>query len=359
MEPPVNEQPPVDDNVPIPAPLNTAKEIEKVPESAPEVKPISPATGDGKEGTSSANASPVETKLGKVGTANAFRKIAKAAGAFNTGFVPRAGGAAAKRLQQDEKKSDEPDGISAVFVPQRHAPKEEIKEKDEDVKPKADPPSKDRLSLQTEVVPEVKVSAPLSPTPVALKDETPKLSERAVSPSAEDQKPVSKPQPEPEVRRKRRRSNQQMTNISRLGIDPNILDERGLEFEILLSEFGWGSSELSAKNIESLESDIKREIARVEAGSWLNHLEQKDDRVEAVEKLLDRAIAECDELEGLLTLYNVELSVSCAPSYHCYHVLITITEFERRHCFHRSPESRIASPDSQSAATAERTQATR
>jgi hypothetical protein len=59
-----------------------------------------------------------------------------------------------------------------------------------------------------------------------------------------------------------------------------------------------------------LENDIKREIARVEAGSWLNHLEQKDDRVEAVERMLDRAIAECDELEGLLTLYNVELGVS-------------------------------------------------
>ncbi|KAL5401059.1 hypothetical protein PMIN03_011846 [Paraphaeosphaeria minitans] len=44
---------------------------------------------------------------GKVGTANAFRKIAKAAGTFNAGgFVPRAAGVAAKRLQPDEK-SDE------------------------------------------------------------------------------------------------------------------------------------------------------------------------------------------------------------------------------------------------------------
>jgi hypothetical protein len=81
-----------------------------------------------------------------------------------------------------------------------------------------------------------------------------------------------------------------------------------LEFESLLSELGWGNNELSSKHIESLENDIKREIARVEAGSWLNHLEQKDDRVESVERMLDRAIAECDELEGLLTLYNVELS---------------------------------------------------
>lgn len=311
VEPPVQTAP-VEDTPP-PEPLqNGTKAIEKEPEAAPDVKPISPAAEEVKEPTSASTASPTEGKLGKVGTANAFRKIAKAAGAFNTGgFVPRAGGAAAKRLQPGEKKSDEPDGISAVFVPQRNVPKEEPKPKEEEVKPKAekDRSSKDRLSIQTEVVPEVKVSALLSPAPVTLKDPGPVLAERAASPSAEEEQPA-KSQTEPEVRRKRRRSNQQMTNISRLGIDPNVLDERGLEFETLLSEFGWCSSELSAKNIESLESDIKREIARVEAGSWLNHLEQKDDRVEAVEKLLDRAIAECDELEGLLTLYNVELGVS-------------------------------------------------
>ncbi|KAL5451088.1 hypothetical protein PMIN06_006358 [Paraphaeosphaeria minitans] len=305
-------QPSQVDDVPIPEPLrNGAKAMEEKPEAAPEVKPLSPTTEEAKEPTSASAASPAESKLGKVGTANAFRKIAKAAGAFNAGgFVPRAGGAAAKRLQPDEKKSDEPDGISAVFVPQRNVPREEPRPKEEDAKPKveAERSLKDRLSIQTEIVPQVKVSAPLSPTPVTLKGSGPTLREPAASPSAEDEKPAPQSQAEPEVRRKRRRSNQQMTNISRLGIDPDILDERGLEFETLLSEFGWGSSELSAKNIESLESDIKREIARVEAGSWLNHLEQKDDRVEAVERLLDRAIAECDELEGLLTLYNVELS---------------------------------------------------
>jgi hypothetical protein len=322
-------RPPVDD-IPVPEPLkNGSKAMEKEPETAPEVTPISPTAESDKEPTSASTASPVEGKLGKAGTANAFRKIAKAAGAFNAGFVPRAGGAAAKaRMQPDEKKSDEPDGISAVFNPQRHAPKEEARQKEEDTKPKAeaDRSSKERLSIQTEVVPEVKVSAPLSPTPVILKDGGPKLPERATSPSVEDEQPAPKPHAEPEVRRKRRRSNQQMTNISRLGIDPSILDERGLEFETLLSEFGWGSSELSAKNIESLESDIKREIARVEAGSWLNHLEQKDDRVEAVEKLLDRAIAECDELEGLLTLYNVELSVCNTPSL----LLLTFAKYRYR-----------------------------
>jgi hypothetical protein len=240
-------------------------------------------------------------KKGKADTANALRKAAFAAGAFK----PRAGGAAAKLFAKETKASD--DGISGVFVPQRPTPKEELDKKLEDVKkPEPDRSSKERPTIDTEVLPSVTVSSPLSPTPIiptpATEDE--KLPVRSPSPD----KAAAKTEPEAEVRRKRRRSNQQIMNISKLGIDPGILDNRGLEFESLLSEFGWGSSELSHKTMETLEHDIRREIARVEAGSWLNHLEQKDDRVEAVEKMLDRAIAECDELEGLLTLYNVELS---------------------------------------------------
>ncbi|KAK1917357.1 hypothetical protein P3342_000070 [Pyrenophora teres f. teres] len=241
--------------------------------------------------------------------ANKFRKFAAAAGAFK----PRAGGAAAKLLNKETKKSDEPDGVSAVFVPQRQVPKEAPKEEpkeevektpEEAAKPISDRPSKERPHINTEVVPSVTVSGPLTPTEPSTVQETKEQS----APPTPEKVATKEATPEPEVRRKKRRSNQQMVNISKLGIDPSIIDERGLEFESILSELGWGSSELSNKHIESLETDIKREIARVEAGSWLNHLEQKDDRVEAVARMLDRAIAECDELEGLLTLYNVELS---------------------------------------------------
>jgi hypothetical protein len=254
--------------------------------------------------------------------ASKFRKAAAAAGAFK----PRIGGAAAKLFAPKEAKpSDEPDGISGVFVPQRIVPKEAPKEptkEETDKQPEETPKiipdrsSKERPRISTEVVPLVTVSSPLSPTPVPL---VPAAEDKARTPSPDQ--PVSQQViPEPEVRRKKRRSNQQVTNISNLGIDPRLIDEQGLEFEGLLSELGWGSNELSAKRIESLESDIKREIARVEAGSWLNHLEQKDDRVEAVERMLDRAIAECDELEGLLTLYNVELGVSdsCVSGLVCH-----------------------------------------
>lgn len=258
----------------------------------------------------------VKKSLAQADAATKLRKAAAAAGAFK----PRAGGAAAKLFNKEAKTSDEADGVHAVFVPQRQAPKEapqeapkevpkeEVVEKTEDValvQPKApERSSKERPRISTEVVPSVTVSSPLSSvqaTALPAIEETP-------PPPAPEKSASRKAEPAPEIRRKKRRSNQQIINISKLGIDPGIIDERGLEFESLLSELGWGSTELSAKKIESLETDIKREIARVEAGSWLNNLEQKDDRVEAVERMLDRAIAECDELEGLLTLYNVELS---------------------------------------------------
>ncbi|KAL5114060.1 hypothetical protein ACEQ8H_008074 [Pleosporales sp. CAS-2024a] len=250
----------------------------------------------------------IKKTLGVSDAASKFRKAAAAANAFK----PRAGGAAAKLFAPKEAKSDEPDGISGVFVPQRSMPKEIPKEapKDEDKQSEEAPPtavataiSQERPRTSTEVVPSVTISSPPSAAPGRSLRET---EEKSLAPLPEEAI-IPKTNPEPEVRRKKRRSIQQIRNISKLGIDPRLIDEQGLEFESLLSELGWGSTALSAKNINSLENDIKREIARVEAGSWLNHLEQKDDRVEAVERMLDRAIAECDELEGLLTLYNVEL----------------------------------------------------
>lgn len=266
---------------------------------------------------------PMVKKTAGLDTASKFRKAAAAAGAFK----PRAGGAAAKLFAKETKTSDEPDGISGVFKPQRPPPKEEppqitqaeVEKKVEEPPPKIpDRASRERPRISTEVVPSVTISSPLSPTPAAAIPET---EEKVLTPVSD--KPVAqKSLPEPEVRRKKRRSNQQITNISKLGIDPSLIDERGLEFEGLLTELGWGGSELSTKKIELLEHDIKREIARVEAGSWLNHLDQKDDRVEAVERMLDRAIAECDELEGLLTLYNVELGVRKFTPFHIHILMI-------------------------------------
>jgi hypothetical protein len=227
-------------------------------------------------------------------------------------------------LAKETKTSDEPDGISGVFVPKRPAPvetpKEEVVEKkveEPGSRPTSSRLSRDLPKITTENVPAVTVSGPLSPVP-AIAEPQPEPAAEEIARAPTPEKPeVKAPEAaaDPEPRKKKRRSNQQVMNISKLGIDPSIMDERGLGFESLLTELGWGDNAIAPKRIENLEIDIKREIARVEAGSWLNHLEQKDDRVEAVERMLDRAIAECDELEGLLTLYNVELSVSCFRAY--------------------------------------------
>jgi hypothetical protein len=242
--------------------------------------------------------------------ANKFRKAAAAAGAFK----PRAGGGAAKIFNKDTKTSDEPDGITGVFKPKPkapvEAPKEEVIEKK--VEEPGSRPTSSRMSLPkitTEAVPAVTVSSPM-PTIPAIQEPEPVVEETALVVPEKSEARSTEAAADPEPRKKKRRSNQQVMNISKLGIDSTIMDERGLGFESLLTELGWGGGAAAPKHIEALETDIKREIARVEAGSWLNHLEQKDDRVEAVERMLDRAIAECDELEGLLTLYNVELSVS-------------------------------------------------
>ena len=279
-------------------------------------------------------------------------EAAAAAGAFK----PRAGGGAAKIFNKETKASDEPDGITGVFKPKPkapvEAPKEEVIEKK--VEEPGSRPTSSRMSLPkitTEAVPAVTVSSPM-PTIPAIEEPEPVVEETALVVPEKSEARSTEAAADPEPRKKKRRSNQQVMNISKLGIDSTIMDERGLGFESLLTELGWGGGAAAPKHIEALETDIKREIARVEAGSWLNHLEQKDDRVEAVERMLDRAIAECDELEGLLTLYNVELSVSFAFFIPLLMWLTISTESERRHRVHRSTKPRSAGTNRQPAPVA-------
>ena len=94
-----------------------------------------------------------------------------------------------------------------------------------------------------------------------------------------------------------------------MGINPSLLEGRTFEIEAVLSDFGWGEEGNDKLTFEELETGIRRELARVEAGSWLGTVDSNDDRVMAVGDMMDRVIAECEELDGLLTLYNVELGV--------------------------------------------------
>lgn len=112
-----------------------------------------------------------------------------------------------------------------------------------------------------------------------------------------------------EDRRRKRPSNNSAKYAKALGIDPVLLENRTSEIESVLSDFGWGEGDSNKKTIADLQNDIKRDLSKLETGSWLGHDDHNDERVTAVGRMLDKAIVECEELDGLLTLYNVELGV--------------------------------------------------
>ncbi|KAL2033134.1 hypothetical protein VTO58DRAFT_106306 [Aureobasidium pullulans] len=244
--------------------------------------------------------------------ADALRKAAAAQSAFK----PRAGGAAERMraMADPANKGQGPDGITGVVPAPLRKQSVDIDRSELPVSPmKSEFPSS-----VPETLPEVETRSH-EPEPLPKVADVTAQAHKPVDGSAvegyfdppEPEQQVEEPEVPvvvPEPRRPKRRSAQQENHLRSLNIDPRLLDGRGIQFESILSDFGWGSGILKGRQLEDLEADLKRELGRVEAGSWLGHLEQKDDRVDAVDQMLDRAIAECDELDGLLTIYSAELS---------------------------------------------------
>ena len=253
------------------------------------------------------------------------KEMFKSAASTYNAFVPRAGGAGARMRAGTTEESD---GISSVF---QRRNLDRTRTDDSMQSTQTTESGKDESSIQAtptsvkapaseqppeippaDTVPQVTVSSPLSPpktaaTPLPAQMPDPEVEAAA---QAQAQAAQKKAKREEEERKRKRRSVTQMKYLSHLGIDTQILENKGLDFESVLDQLGWGTTTQKSKTVDALELDIRREIARVEAGSWLGHVnpESKDERVDAVEKLLDKTIAECDELDGLLTLYSVELS---------------------------------------------------
>lgn len=262
--------------------------------------------------------------LGRMFGANkkTTKDLFKSAATAYTVFKPRAGGAAAK-LFAAENKSNEPDGITGV-VP---APSLVRTKTNESARTQGsqDPSSiqatptsvkgKDPVFPSTKSkepqLPDVKVTSPKSPydgpAPVVAVTSAATL----MSDSIAQQK--AKAAEEETARRKLRRTPQQSKYLETLGVDPALLEGRGLAFESLLDEF-WPPSVWHSKSAETLQAEIRREMAQVQAGSWLEHLERHDEQRAAVKDLLDKSIEEVDVLDKLLTLYSVEMGVSFVPS---------------------------------------------
>lgn len=239
----------------------------------------------------------IKKKKSKAEIANTFLKAAIATKATATNaFKPRAGGAAERLREQQAKQSDGPDGITSV-VP---APYLVRNISNDSTKPRTSDPIKDTVAAtnSNEVIPVVKVtgvqsqSANVEDPTVGELDDT--LAEDGKVRQPRRQKPTS------EVLQK---------ELESLGIDISILDDRATEFAGMLDEFGWVREGVRTRNIDQMKADIEREINTTQAGGWLSRLEEEDEKIEAIQSGLDLCIAECDELDGLLTLYSVELGV--------------------------------------------------
>ena len=251
--------------------------------------------------------------------ASAFRK---AATVYNS-FKPRVGGVG-DRIREEERypKREEPDGINGV-VPAPSLVRGSTNEVDVKSQARPSPSASVRISNSAgvkEQPPEVDQARRFSQDVVTAQEATyhaeediPKTAPTA-PPTPRSLPPLSNLRGSQDIRRHKGRPDQTARWASALDIDPAVLEGKGNDIDSILSEFGWEGDGIHTKRVETLEADLRREIARAEGGSWLWQLDQKDERVATVEQLLDQAIAECDELDGLLTLYGVELSVSL-PKY--------------------------------------------
>lgn len=256
----------------------------------------------------------IKAKKSNKEIASTFRKAATSYNAFK----PRAGGAAEKLQNAKEGPGNEPDGVTGV-VPApsllRGASQDQVKSPNLD-QARTDSPvptdSVQQQQLPDHSQPATKSSSPEMPRqPPVVRISTPptKRPSSNEAPRAESLDVPPSP-PEKDERRRKRKSDHSAKYAKALGIHPNLLEGRTFEIESVLNDFGWGEESTERNTFDELQSGIRKELARVEAGSWLGVIENHDERISAVGEMMDRVIVECEEFDCLLTLYNVELGVS-------------------------------------------------
>jgi exocyst complex component 1 len=247
----------------------------------------------------------IKSKKSRGDIAGQFMKAAKTANAFNS-FKPRAGGAADRLRETQTKSSDGPDGITSV-VPAPSLVRGMSAENSSLLTPpasissdKMSPREKVSLRKSHDSIPEVKITVPQSDRPSSPEGPMP----------AEQDKVIPDKSQTREVKRIKSPAETMAKELASLGIDPAILGGRGGELVAAWEEFGWVGEGIRTKNIDQMKDEVERELNKIQAGGWLKMLDEEDERVEAIKQGLDKCIEECDELDGLLTLYSVELSVS-------------------------------------------------
>jgi hypothetical protein len=264
---------------------------------SPTESPLSPATGTDDEERPGLGPM-IKRKMSRPEIANTFLRAAKSANAFST-FKPRAGGAAEKLRAAAAKSQEEekgPDGITGVV------PAPSLVRANGSISNVTTPTGNTNETASPRKVkdnlPEVKITVPQSDRPNSVGGPAKTQDNDTVDKSKTQGK---RPKPASETMQK---------ELASLGIDPGILDGRGLGLVSAWDEFGWVGDGVHTKNVDQMKEEIERELNKVQAGGWLSRMEEEDERVELIKAGLDKCIDECDELDGLLTLYLVELSVS-------------------------------------------------
>jgi hypothetical protein len=246
----------------------------------------------------------IKSKRSRGEIAGAWRKAASAAAAA-TSFKPRPGGAGERLRQLANKVQEGPDGITSV-VPAPPRPVEpEKKEPEREPTPEPPPKAANRISN----IPEVKISVPESGRPLSSQGPS-TTAVQTLKESSQIQTPS--PIPTKDQRRRSARIANDAKYIASLGVDASVLDGRSEEFGKWLDFFGWiPGDQMRTKNIDDMKNELERELNKAQAGGWLARFEEEDERVDAIKKGIDVAITECEEMDNLLTLYSVELSVGC------------------------------------------------
>lgn len=275
-----------------PSSTSLANTAASSPAPTTESPPPPPVPADPEEEARPGLGPMIKSKKSKGDIAGAIWKAASAASAFK----PRPGGAGDRLRQQQVKLNAEgPDGITGV-VP---APPRPVSR---DNKPPPPEPAKSpKRASRNSNVPEVKITVPVSSRPSSVQG--------PVKEKKPEEVKESEQAPKPPPRRSVLAGND-AKYLQSLGIAPTMLDERGEEFGKWLDHFGWVPGEqMRARNIDDMKTDLERELNKAQAGGWLARFREEDERVDAIKRGIDLSISECEELDNLLTLYSVELSV--------------------------------------------------
>ncbi|EKD20372.1 exocyst complex component Sec3 [Drepanopeziza brunnea f. sp. 'multigermtubi' MB_m1] len=283
--------------------------VEVPPAQVPAVQPSPPASVDSPPAQLTEEPEDMRPGLGPMikskksptDVAGQVMRAAKVANAFSS-FKPRAGGAA-ERLREAQAKSPEgPDGVTGV-VP---APSLLRGMSSESATPTPSPvitPLERPPSRKTnDSLPEVKISVPEPPRPHSFVVSVPPVQEISPPETSPPEKAKAR-----EAKRARPPAETMSKELTAIGVDPSIIGDRGGELVSAWEEFGWVGEGIRTKNIDQMKEDVERELNKIQAGGWLSRLEEEDDRIEAIKTGLDRCIEECEELDGLFTLYLVEL----------------------------------------------------